>query len=52
MEHVRELGEKDLALALDLGTDLGVDLPLARLALDRLANSLGLPTEDAEPKEA
>ncbi|HEY7488669.1 MAG TPA: NAD(P)-dependent oxidoreductase [Streptosporangiaceae bacterium] len=42
MEHVRELGEKDLALALELGDDLGIDLPLARLALDGFARSLGL----------
>lgn len=40
--HTRELGEKDLRLALELGTDLGVDLPVARLALDRLAAALGI----------
>jgi 3-hydroxyisobutyrate dehydrogenase-like beta-hydroxyacid dehydrogenase len=28
LEHVRDLGEKDLSLALDLGAELGVDLPL------------------------
>jgi 3-hydroxyisobutyrate dehydrogenase-like beta-hydroxyacid dehydrogenase len=42
MEHVRDLGEKDLSLALDLGAQLGVDLPLARLALDGFAESLGI----------
>ena len=31
--HTRTLGEKDLSLALELGTELGVDLPLAALAI-------------------
>ena len=43
LEHVRALGEKDLSLALDLGAELGVDLPMARLALARFAAGLGLP---------
>ncbi|MFE3543792.1 NAD(P)-dependent oxidoreductase [Nocardia sp. NPDC059177] len=43
MSHVRDLGEKDLALAIALGERLGVDLPLARLGLDHLADGLGLP---------
>jgi 3-hydroxyisobutyrate dehydrogenase-like beta-hydroxyacid dehydrogenase len=43
--HARELGEKDLALALDLGDQLDVDLPLARLAVDHLAAGLGVPHE-------
>jgi 3-hydroxyisobutyrate dehydrogenase-like beta-hydroxyacid dehydrogenase len=52
MLHVRALGEKDLALALDLGTELGVELPLARLALDRLAAGLGVPhRQDQEDQE-
>ncbi len=42
-EHVVALGEKDLSLAIDLADDLGVDVPLAQLALDRLATGLGLP---------
>ncbi len=41
--HVRDLGEKDLGLALDLADDLGVDLPLGRLALRDLAAGLGVP---------
>jgi 3-hydroxyisobutyrate dehydrogenase-like beta-hydroxyacid dehydrogenase len=45
-EHTRTLGEKDLALALALGQDLEVDLPFARLALDHLADSLGVPHEE------
>jgi 3-hydroxyisobutyrate dehydrogenase-like beta-hydroxyacid dehydrogenase len=47
--HVRDLGEKDLALALELGARLGVDLPLARLSLRDLAAGLGVATgtEDA-----
>jgi len=43
LEHVRALGEKDLSLALDLGAGLGVDLPMARLALGSFAAGLGLP---------
>jgi 3-hydroxyisobutyrate dehydrogenase-like beta-hydroxyacid dehydrogenase len=43
--HVRALGEKDLALALDLGEMLGVELPLARLALERFADGLGVPRD-------
>jgi 3-hydroxyisobutyrate dehydrogenase len=45
--HVRDLGEKDLTLALDLGTRLGVELPLAELALDRLGPGLGVVSEPA-----
>ena len=41
--HAATLGEKDLGFALELGERLGVDLPLARLALDRLGPGLGLP---------
>ena len=41
--HTRDLGEKDLRLALGLGDELGVDLPAARLALDHLATALGVP---------
>jgi 3-hydroxyisobutyrate dehydrogenase-like beta-hydroxyacid dehydrogenase len=43
LEHVRALGDKDLALALALGRDLGVELPLARYALDHFGPGLGLP---------
>ncbi len=42
LEHVRDLGEKDLGLALRLGAELGVELPLARIALDKFAPGLGL----------
>jgi 3-hydroxyisobutyrate dehydrogenase len=41
-EHVRALGEKDLALAIALADELGVDVPLAREALPRLGKGLGL----------
>lgn len=41
--HTRGLGEKDLSLALGLGQDTGVDLPLARAALAELAAGLGVP---------
>lgn len=42
LAHVRDLGHKDLALAIALGEELDVDTPLARLALERLAVGLGL----------
>jgi hypothetical protein len=41
--HTRELGEKDLSLAVALGDSLDVELPLARIALDHLAAGLGVP---------
>ena len=41
--HTRELGEKDLRLALDLGAETGTDLPVTRQALDLLAAALGVP---------
>ena len=41
--HTRGLGEKDLNLALALGDSLDVDLPLARIALRKLAAGLGVP---------
>lgn len=43
LEHTRELGEKDLGLAVRLAADLGVDVPLARLALRDLPARLGVP---------
>jgi 3-hydroxyisobutyrate dehydrogenase len=42
MEHVVALGEKDLTFATELADQLGVDVPLARLALERLASGLGV----------
>jgi 3-hydroxyisobutyrate dehydrogenase-like beta-hydroxyacid dehydrogenase len=43
LEHVRALGEKDLSLALELGDQLGVDLPMAQFAIRHFAAGLGLP---------
>lgn len=43
--HVRALGEKDLTFAIELAEQLDVDVPLARIALDRLGQGLGLPKE-------
>ncbi|MFB4310867.1 NAD(P)-dependent oxidoreductase [Actinomadura sp. GTD37] len=40
--HTRDLGEKDLSLALELADELGVDVPLARIARDRFGPGLGL----------
>ncbi len=47
--NVASLGEKDLALALALARELGVDLPLGTLAFDRLAPELGVPHSDHHP---
>jgi 3-hydroxyisobutyrate dehydrogenase-like beta-hydroxyacid dehydrogenase len=44
--HTRALGEKDLALALELADQLGLDLPLARQALQDFGPSLGLPPQE------
>ncbi|MEZ0363102.1 NAD(P)-dependent oxidoreductase [Mycobacterium sp. pUA109] len=41
--HTRGLGEKDLSLALALGQATDVELPLAQVALARLADGLGVP---------
>ncbi len=40
--HVADLGEKDLAFAVALADEQHVDVPLARLSLDRLREGLGL----------
>lgn len=44
-QHARDLGEKDLRLALDLGDELGLDLPIATQALALLAAALGVPRD-------
>ncbi|MDT0440898.1 hypothetical protein, partial [Streptomyces doudnae] len=41
--HPRCLGEKDLSGAIGLGDVVGVDLPWAHVALQRLADGLGVP---------
>jgi 3-hydroxyisobutyrate dehydrogenase-like beta-hydroxyacid dehydrogenase len=46
LEHTAALGEKDLALAIELGQQLGVDLPMAQFALGNFAAGLGLPTPE------
>jgi 3-hydroxyisobutyrate dehydrogenase-like beta-hydroxyacid dehydrogenase len=43
LAHTRDLGEKDLTLALELADALGLDLPLARQARHDLAQGLGVP---------
>lgn len=43
LAHARDLGEKDLSLALALGEVVGVDLPMAEMALKNLAAGLGVP---------
>jgi len=47
--HVRALGEKDLTFAIDLADELEIDVPLARLALDRLGPGLGLESTEGAP---
>ena len=49
--HTRTLGEKDLKLALALGETVGVDLPMAELALQNLAAGLGVPHSATTTKE-
>jgi 3-hydroxyisobutyrate dehydrogenase len=46
--NTRALGERDLQLALALGEQLGIELPIATLALDTLGAALGVPHD---PKE-
>lgn len=46
--HTRDLGEKDLSLALALGESVSVDLPFAQLAYERLAAGLGVPHTEKE----
>ncbi len=46
LEHTRDLGEKDLSLALELGAELGVELPMAEYALGHFGAGLGLGSED------
>ena len=41
--HTRDLGEKDLTLALELAESLGVSMPLAHQALADFAKGLGVP---------
>ena len=45
--HTRGLGEKDLGLALELGEQLAVDLPLAEAARRNLAAGLGVPHDES-----
>ena len=52
MAHARDLGEKDLNLALALGDNVGADLPLAELALKSLAAGLGVPTRAHRPQRS
>ena len=48
LDAVRILGEKDLTFAIELADQLDVDVPLARLARERLAPGLGLPAHEEE----
>lgn len=48
MEHTRDLGEKDMKLALDLAAELGVSLPLTDVAARELPAALGVPHDAGE----
>ncbi|WP_405163798.1 NAD(P)-dependent oxidoreductase [Nocardia sp. NBC_01499] len=50
LRHVRDLGEKDLSLALELGARLDIPLPLAELALERLGPGLGVGASERQSK--
>ncbi len=50
--HARILGEKDLSLAIALGETVDVDLPLAGVALNGLAEGLGVPHPAETTKES
>ena len=43
LSHTRDLAEKDLSFALELGRLLDVDMPMTALALERIAEMLGVP---------
>ncbi|MGW5106045.1 NAD(P)-dependent oxidoreductase [Nocardia sp. NPDC004123] len=43
LQRVRDLGEKDLSLALELGARLDTELPFATLAMQHLGAGLGVP---------
>jgi 3-hydroxyisobutyrate dehydrogenase-like beta-hydroxyacid dehydrogenase len=45
-DHVRALGEKDLAHVIELAGQLDVDVPMAQFASVHLAAALGLPTKE------
>jgi 3-hydroxyisobutyrate dehydrogenase-like beta-hydroxyacid dehydrogenase len=47
-EHARDLGEKDLSLAIAMGQELGVDTPVARYALDHIGAAVGVPHEEEQ----
>jgi 3-hydroxyisobutyrate dehydrogenase-like beta-hydroxyacid dehydrogenase len=47
-EHARALGEKDLALAVAMGEELGVETPIAHHALSTIAEAIGVPHEEGD----
>ena len=50
LDHTYTLGAKDLALAIELGAELGVDVAFTRLAAERLAAGLGLVAPTPAPR--
>jgi 3-hydroxyisobutyrate dehydrogenase-like beta-hydroxyacid dehydrogenase len=51
MSHTRDLGEKDLTLALELADSFDVDLPYTRAARELLAGALGVPHETSAVRD-
>lgn len=49
--HTRGLADKDLRLALKMGDAVGVDLPMAQIALRDMAAGLGLPQRNPTGQE-
>ncbi len=49
--NVTSLGMKDLGFAIELARQLGVDVPLAELAIDRLGPGLGLPGAETDHRK-
>ena len=49
--HTRGLADKDLRLALKMGRAVGVDLPMAQIALRDMAAGLGLPQPNTTEQE-
>lgn len=47
--HARDLGEKDLAHAIDAARAAGVPTPLAETAVEGLAGALGVPHDEEAP---
>ena len=52
LDRMRTLGQRELHLAIEMASELGVDTPLADLALHTLAPALGFPAQGTVPPAA